>query len=75
MSTPSSTPSSPNSPSSNTAASDNSSSDSPSSTIAFIGLGIMGAPMAAHLVQAGHTVLGVNRSPEPVQRLEDGGRP
>ena len=39
------------------------------STIAFIGLGIMGGPMAAHLVKAGHTVLGINRSPEPVQRL------
>lgn len=39
------------------------------STIAFIGLGIMGGPMAAHLVQAGHTVLGVNRSPQAVQKL------
>ncbi len=45
------------------------------STIAFIGLGIMGGPMAAHLVAAGHTVLGVNRSPVAVQRLvEAGGR-
>ncbi|GAA1831690.1 2-hydroxy-3-oxopropionate reductase [Microlunatus capsulatus] len=45
------------------------------STIAFIGLGIMGGPMAAHLVRAGHTVLGVNRSPAAVQRLvEAGGR-
>ncbi len=44
-------------------------------TIAFIGLGIMGAPMAAHLVQAGHDVIGVNRSPEAVHRLiEQGGR-
>ena len=32
------------------------------STIAFIGLGIMGGPMAGHLVKAGHTVIGVNRS-------------
>jgi 2-hydroxy-3-oxopropionate reductase len=39
------------------------------STIAFIGLGIMGGPMAAHLVEAGHTVLGVNRSPQPVEKL------
>jgi 2-hydroxy-3-oxopropionate reductase len=39
------------------------------STIAFIGLGIMGGPMAGHLVRAGHTVLGVNRSPQPVERL------
>jgi 2-hydroxy-3-oxopropionate reductase len=45
------------------------------STIAFIGLGIMGGPMAAHLMRAGHTVLGVNRSPAPVARLvEAGGR-
>ncbi len=43
------------------------------STIAFLGLGIMGAPMAAHLVSAGHTVIGYNRSPEPVQRLVDAG--
>jgi 2-hydroxy-3-oxopropionate reductase len=44
-------------------------------TIAFIGLGIMGGPMAEHLVQAGHTVIGVNRSPAPVQKLvEAGGR-
>ena len=39
------------------------------STIAFIGLGIMGGPMAGHLVKAGHTVLGVNRSPQAVEKL------
>ena len=39
------------------------------STIAFIGLGIMGGPMAANLVRAGHDVIGVNRSPAPVERL------
>jgi 2-hydroxy-3-oxopropionate reductase len=39
------------------------------STIAFIGLGIMGGPMAEHLVKAGHTVIGFNRSPGPVERL------
>jgi len=45
------------------------------STIAFIGLGIMGGPMAAHLVAAGHDVVGVNRSRAPVDRLvEAGGR-
>ncbi|MDG4669382.1 2-hydroxy-3-oxopropionate reductase [Mycobacterium sp. 236(2023)] len=33
------------------------------STIAFIGLGIMGSPMAVHLVNAGHSVTGFNRSP------------
>ena len=44
-------------------------------TIAFIGLGIMGGPMAEHLVKAGHIVIGVNRSPAPVQKLvEAGGR-
>ncbi|HEY6741320.1 MAG TPA: 2-hydroxy-3-oxopropionate reductase [Lapillicoccus sp.] len=31
--------------------------------IAFIGLGIMGNPMAGHLAKAGHTVTGFNRSP------------
>jgi 2-hydroxy-3-oxopropionate reductase len=31
--------------------------------IAFIGLGIMGSPMAVHLAQAGHAVAGYNRSP------------
>jgi 2-hydroxy-3-oxopropionate reductase len=44
-------------------------------TIAFIGLGIMGGPMAGHLIDAGHTVIGVNRSQPAVQRLvEAGGR-
>jgi 2-hydroxy-3-oxopropionate reductase len=43
------------------------------STIAFIGLGIMGGPMAGHLVKAGHTVIGVNRSPAPVQKLIEAG--
>jgi 2-hydroxy-3-oxopropionate reductase len=37
--------------------------------IAFIGLGIMGGPMSEHLVKAGHTVIGFNRSPGPVERL------
>ncbi|MFE3827362.1 2-hydroxy-3-oxopropionate reductase [Streptomyces sp. NPDC059092] len=37
--------------------------------IAFIGLGIMGGPMAANLVKAGHTVTGHNRSSSPVDRL------
>ena len=44
-------------------------------TIAFIGLGIMGGPMAGHLVDAGHDVIGVNRSAAAVDRLvERGGR-
>ncbi|MFE4061824.1 NAD(P)-dependent oxidoreductase, partial [Streptomyces sp. NPDC059096] len=37
--------------------------------IAFIGLGIMGGPMAANLVKAGHTVTGHNRGSAPVDRL------
>ena len=32
--------------------------------VAFIGLGVMGAPMAGHLAAAGHTVSVYNRSPE-----------
>ena len=43
------------------------------STIAFIGLGIMGAPMARHLLDAGHTVIGVNRSPAAVQKFTEAG--
>jgi 2-hydroxy-3-oxopropionate reductase len=44
-------------------------------TIAFIGLGIMGAPMAGHLIDAGHDVVGYNRSRPAVDRLvERGGR-
>jgi len=35
----------------------------------FIGLGIMGGPMAANLVKAGHAVVGYNRRPEPIERL------
>src|SRR5688500_2644741 len=42
-------------------------------TIAFIGLGIMGAPMAGHLVRAGHRVIGYNRSRGPVDRLIESG--
>ena len=38
-------------------------------TIAFIGLGIMGGPMAANLVKAGHAVVGFNRSSGPVEKL------
>ncbi|WP_053207907.1 2-hydroxy-3-oxopropionate reductase [Jiangella muralis] len=37
--------------------------------IGFIGLGVMGGPMAAHLVRAGFDVTGFNRSPAKVQRL------
>ena len=38
-------------------------------TVAFIGLGIMGGPMAANLVKAGYPVVGYNRRPEPIERL------
>lgn len=42
--------------------------------IAFIGLGVMGLPMARNLLKAGHTVVGFNRSPEKVDRFAaDGG--
>src|SRR5690349_4492779 len=43
------------------------------STIAFIGLGIMGSPMAGHLVKAGHTVVGVDTSPERTAALVEAG--
>ncbi|HEY7077741.1 MAG TPA: 2-hydroxy-3-oxopropionate reductase [Solirubrobacteraceae bacterium] len=44
-------------------------------TVAFIGLGIMGAPMARHLVDAGFDVVGFNRSPKKLEPLvEHGGR-
>jgi 2-hydroxy-3-oxopropionate reductase len=45
------------------------------SRIGFIGLGIMGAPMAANLIKAGFEVTGYNRSRPAVDRLvEAGGR-
>jgi len=44
-------------------------------TIAFIGLGVMGAPMATNLVRADYDVVGFNRSREPIDQLvEAGGR-
>jgi len=43
--------------------------------IAFIGLGIMGSPMAVHLAKAGHQVVGYNRTPEKTAPLvAEGGR-
>ncbi|TCO47814.1 2-hydroxy-3-oxopropionate reductase [Kribbella antiqua] len=43
--------------------------------IAFIGLGIMGSPMAVHLANAGHSVVGLDRSAERARPLvEAGGR-
>ncbi|MDI3423663.1 2-hydroxy-3-oxopropionate reductase [Streptomyces sp. B-S-A12] len=41
--------------------------------IGFIGLGIMGSPMAVNLVRAGHTVTGWNRSPEKTAPLVEAG--
>jgi 2-hydroxy-3-oxopropionate reductase len=41
--------------------------------IAFIGLGIMGAPMAANLLAAGHEVAVFNRSPEKARALGEKG--
>ncbi len=42
-------------------------------TIAFIGLGIMGQPMSVHLQDAGFDVCGVNLAPERLQPLIDAG--
>jgi 2-hydroxy-3-oxopropionate reductase len=41
--------------------------------IAFIGLGIMGSPMAVHLAKAGHQVAGYNRTPGKAAPLVDAG--
>ena len=38
-------------------------------TVAFIGLGIMGGPMAGHLVAAGFDVVGYNRSQHKIDEL------
>ena len=42
-------------------------------TIAFIGLGTMGKPMARHLLDAGYDLKVHSRSPGPVQELVDAG--
>lgn len=44
-----------------------------SSTVAMIGLGIMGSPMAVNLASAGYDVVGYNRSPEKTANLVDAG--
>jgi 2-hydroxy-3-oxopropionate reductase len=45
-------------------------------TVGFIGLGIMGGPMARNLLKAGFGVTGYNRSSGPVEALAaQGGRP
>jgi len=47
-----------------------------SARIGFVGLGVMGAPMAGHCLRAGHAVAAHNRSPEKARRFvaEHGGR-
>ena len=42
--------------------------------IGFIGLGIMGKPMAGHLIKAGHTLFLHSRSGVPVELIEQGGK-
>lgn len=44
------------------------------STIAFIGMGIMGGPMARHLADAGHEVVGMANPNAVAQLVEHGGR-
>ncbi|MGH2895013.1 MAG: NAD(P)-dependent oxidoreductase, partial [Solirubrobacteraceae bacterium] len=44
------------------------------STVGFIGLGIMGSPMAVHLQRAGHEVRGYNPSDKSGPLVEAGGR-
>jgi 2-hydroxy-3-oxopropionate reductase len=43
------------------------------STVGFLGLGVMGAPMARNLLAAGHDVVAWNRSPEPLAALTAAG--
>lgn len=43
--------------------------------LGFVGLGIMGTPMAGHLIKAGHTVHLFSRSGVPPALVEAGGRP
>ncbi|MEV6560819.1 NAD(P)-binding domain-containing protein [Nocardia sp. NPDC051756] len=43
------------------------------SKIGFIGLGIMGSPMAGHLVKAGHEVTGYDIGPKGLEKLEEAG--
>ncbi|WP_327145911.1 NAD(P)-dependent oxidoreductase [Nocardia sp. NBC_01327] len=43
------------------------------SKIGFVGLGIMGGPMAGHLVKAGHDVTGFDLSPAGLEKLKAAG--
>jgi len=42
-------------------------------TVGFIGLGVMGRPMAKHILAKGYTVVGCNRSQGPVEELVHAG--
>ncbi|MFB6156950.1 MAG: NAD(P)-dependent oxidoreductase [Haloferacaceae archaeon] len=42
-------------------------------TVGFIGVGIMGKPMAENVMEAGYDVVAHNRSPEPVEALAEQG--
>jgi 2-hydroxy-3-oxopropionate reductase len=42
-------------------------------TIGFLGLGVMGGPMARNLLAAGHDVIAWNRSPAPLAELVEAG--
>lgn len=42
--------------------------------IGFIGLGIMGKPMAGHLIKAGHRLFLHSRSGVPEELIEQGGQ-
>lgn len=42
-------------------------------TIGFLGLGVMGAPMARNLLAAGHDVIAWNRGPGPLEELVEAG--
>lgn len=44
-------------------------------TIGFIGLGIMGTPMAANLIKGGHTLVTHTRSKTPLSLLDAGAKP
>jgi 2-hydroxy-3-oxopropionate reductase len=44
-----------------------------SETIGFIGLGVMGDPMARNLLEADHQLVVHNRSPEPAEALAEAG--
>jgi 2-hydroxy-3-oxopropionate reductase len=45
----------------------------PEPTVGFVGLGIMGLPMAKNLLDAGYPVVGHNRSHTPVEKLVEYG--